>query len=236
MIVVTDGPGAPADDVETAREPHFYGNAAAHGLDFALFDAFAADVGREALRTPDATRPVSVAVVCPAGRGSALFAPFEAAYVEARDSDDLLDFAAAARRFAKDDPRRAARFLGRCVALVPGDPEMRLRLVRACIDGGAAHDALAHAEIGERLPGAEGLDFAFQRGRAYASLGRTADAIRWYSASLAREERPRTLTNLGESFRLQGDFDAAWRCFRRALELRPGLEAAAEGLRALRGA
>lgn len=217
------------------RRPQMYGNSLAQDINFAVYDGLAPVLGWEVLRSSSELDSVHAAAVCAGGFGERARAVFAEEYKRRRPSDDLLDYAAAARTYAqKKDFSRALRFYLRCIELDPDDPELRYRAGEVALDAG--HYAVAAEELhrGFALDVSLAWDFDFQLGRAYTLLDDHATALEWYGRSLAREPHPVTLTNIGVLHAAGGRLSDAHRCYTRALELDPHYERARDRLAQLK--
>ncbi|MCA9514267.1 MAG: tetratricopeptide repeat protein [Myxococcales bacterium] len=217
------------------RRPQMYGNSLAQDINFAVYDGLSPVTGWDVLRSHSELDSVHAAAVCAKGFGPRAREVFAAEYERRRPSDDLLDYAAAARGYVqKKDFSRALRFFLRCIELDPDDPELRYRAGEVALDAG--HYAVAVDELlrGFDLDVAMAWDFDFQLGRAYTLLGEHDKALDWYGRSLAREDHPVTLTNIGVLHAHGGRFAEAHRHYTRALALDPHYERARDRLATLK--
>lgn len=233
VILTNDYGSVSRDRVEGRfeRRPQMYGNSLAQDINFTVYDGLPPVLGWEVLRTSSELDSVHAAAVCAKGFGPAAREVFTAQYGRRRPSDDLLDYAAAARAYIqKKEYPRALRFQLRCVDLDPDDPELRYNAGSTALDASLYTVAIEHLERGHALDTERHFDFDFQLGRACSLAGRHDDALAWYRRSHARGEHPVTLTNMGVLHAYHGRFATAHSCYTRAIELDPHYERARDRL------
>jgi hypothetical protein len=207
------------------RKPQIYGNSLANAIHFPLVRAWAAANGWSSLCTEDPLASIHSCGLRP-GRPwtEGEQAAFDAAYVRARGTDDIMDWAsAAAMCFDKREYDRAVRFYRRCLQLEPDSVEFHHKLGNAAIEGRRYDLALSYLHRGLALAGPDNTtwDLEFQLGRAYCLLEDYPTAIEWYEKAVQKESHPTTWTNLGVVYQQVGRTEDALRCYQRALTIDP---------------
>ncbi len=190
-LVVTDFGYARRADLARPGdvEPAVYGRSLNHPVQFALVEAFAREAGLASVRTrAPSGRVHTVALRYGRPIPRPLRRTFARIYERRGRGRDLIELAAFAQdRLRAGDAAGAARDYRECLRREPRCPELALFLARALLHAGEARRALAWLGKGRRLDRAGGLDFDFELARAYARLGRDADAARALRRSFARE-------------------------------------------------
>ncbi|MCB9736949.1 MAG: tetratricopeptide repeat protein [Deltaproteobacteria bacterium] len=206
---------------EVERPPQRYGNSLAQEVSFPTLEAFAKVAGWDCLRTKSELATSHTAAMTPWRFGDATRGVFGAVFPYVCESDHLLDFVSAARRYARERSfARAVRFFLLAVALDPDNAELRAQLAEAAIEAGVPRLAREQLLVGLELD-PTAADFEFMIGRALAHEGKREDAVAWYERSLAREAHPTTWANLAEIHATAGRKEEARRCYEAALALDP---------------
>jgi tetratricopeptide (TPR) repeat protein len=215
-----------------------YGRSLNHAVVFNVFDAFCAAAGFDLLRTTSAAATMHTAALRLGGpHAPPVREAFDELFVSHHASQDLLDFSAAAQRFAEtEDALRAMRFLDRALELDPYHPELYLRMGNACVAAGQVTLGLQYLTEGQALDHWRVHDFDFYVAAAHAHAGDLRAAIASYQRSLAREVHPATLNNLGRMCELLGDSDGACHWYRRTQRVDADNATARERLDALKQA
>lgn len=213
----------PAIRGRAERRPQIYGNSLAVAIHFPLVAAWAASQGWTSLCTNDALASIHSCALRP-GRpfDDAEQDAFDAAYVRAHGTDDIMDWASAAAMCVDNKEfDRAVRFYRRCLTIEPDSVEFHHRLGHAAIEARRYDLALTHLRRGVELAGPSNTtwDLEFQLGRAYCLLEDFEAAIGWYEKAVEKEPHPTTFTNLGVVYAQVGRLDDAFRCYHRALVL-----------------
>jgi tetratricopeptide (TPR) repeat protein len=224
----------------TFRGPEMFGNSLAHGLDFAIFEHFAAVAGASTGRTQGALRSVQTAVLRFGGMSAAFAEAFARHQQASSDSDAVLDLTSAARHFSggpEAQPIRAVRLFQRALELDPYSAALHHEIADACLQAGLLGMAEAYLHRCVELDQRDEHDVDFDLGRVYARTDRPREALACYQRSLERGANPGTLANMAVAYMelgSPGELDAAEAALLDALEIAPGYERAGQLLAELR--
>lgn len=204
------------------RRPESFANCIGQEVQFAIFDAFAAETGWALHRDHDPLAEIHRAIVAPRPLKPGLFRALGQRQAFGRpDWQHLLDFQAAAKELERAGDRdRALRFWLRCAELDPTYPDFRYAIGDNAIDADLSGLAREHLLIGLELD-PESHDWEFMLGRAAVGSGDIEDARQWYKRALARQPDATTHVNLAALALEDEDFGTAYRHAERALTLDP---------------
>ena len=223
LIVVSDYGECEREDmagVETMRAQR-YGNSPSHRVNFALFDALAAEAGWSVMRSHNPLGHVHVAALCFEARiAGSVQKRFEKTFLEKQRGEDLLDFRDAAHHFYEAEKYAlAARLYRRCVQLDPGGLDDLFWFGRSAHEAEYYRVAYRAFHRGLKLDPDTQLDFEFYLGRTCRALGLLDEAVSHYQASLRKQDHAVTHVNLARIHLSRGDSEDAERHIHSALAL-----------------
>lgn len=205
-----------------ACAPRDYGRSVAHGVDFALLDAWAAATGRLGARTRDG-RAVAVAAY---GRHAPV--NFDRTFRHS-DASRYLDLGHGAQLLDElGEPSRALTLIELALAYDPHDTELLLRMGECLVRLDRPAEGLRVLRRGRRLD--DRPDFDLPIGRALARLGRHEAAVAALRTSCERFDTAEAATRLGNSYEALGLIDHARACYAHALERDPAFVVAKQFL------
>ncbi len=222
MLAVNDYGTCDAFDLDGRHEraPVHYGNTLNHGADFPVIEEFCRAEGLAIERTRNPLLSVQTAAIRLAAATTPRFhKAFHKICVRDNDGQTLLELRTAAVAAREADPASAARLYRRALRLDPDSAEIHFDLGQMCFASGHPRLALRYLRRGRALDPEAKLDFAFQLGRVYVRLNKNKKARRAFEESLRKEENASTHANLGIALENLGLKKAAYRSFRRALEI-----------------
>jgi len=200
-----------------------YGGSVAHGVNFALFEAFCRHAGLSLLRTRDPLLSVHRAAIR-YGRPVTpeLAAAFRRGHVRDGRGQVLIDIRLSAAALAKaGDHKTAVRLYRRGLRFDPDSAELYFRLGESCSKAGLDTLAIRYLLRGRRLDLRKQYAFDFALGRCYLRLGRLESARRTLRRALRSGASPRIWLELGRVHERLGDPRRARLCYRRTLALAP---------------
>jgi tetratricopeptide (TPR) repeat protein len=219
------------------RAPVKYGVALTHDVDFVLFDAFAALEGLGVVRTGDGLFELhTVALRNMPEVPESFRATFDRTHARRAKGQELLDLSAAALVLSEAGRfHEAARLYQQCLRIAPRSVQVIYRFGQACLaanlESMESLKRLARLlRRGRRLDWGGRLDFDTLLGRVRLRLGEAAKARRLLERSLERSESAARQATLALACEALGDRERAYQAHRRALELEPAGEAAAEAM------
>jgi tetratricopeptide (TPR) repeat protein len=241
VVIVNDYGNCRASDMRGAhdRTTEHYGNTQNNMVDFAVFDAVAAEAGWAIKRTDDPLNDVHTAAICfEPGPSAGRFAQaFQRHFIDQSPGEEVMRHYNAGFAFAqRQDFRRAAAMYRRCVEMDPDNAEHHYQLGLSCVEGGLYEQAAEFLERGLKTDPYHTTDMEFELARAYEELGKVREAIDLYRSSLDREDHPVTHCNLALAHIKLEEWKQAHEAIKRSLALDPESERAQETLDKLKAA
>ncbi len=224
-VLITDFGRGTVADLAGIREirPIRYGDTLNNEVSFAVFDAHAAQVGHDLVRTEDPLLSVQTAMLSAAPIAAAVRAMFADRFVNQHVGQDLLDFAAAGRMYLeRGEHAQAVRYFARALRYDPRNAELHLRAGIACVAFGLHQTGINLLQSGQALDAWHRYDFNLALAHGHRAVGELNAAVESYRRAIADFERPATLLELAVLLAEMGYFEDAYHAHGRAETLAPG--------------